>query len=154
VRARGDEGQIGGLEAVIFGVLIFVIGTLVVVNAWGVIDAKTAAAGAAREGTRAFVESRAPDAGGASAEAKQAAMDSIAGSGRNPARMLFDDGGAQLRRCERVTITVSYPVPIITVPLLGRYGTAMVASARYSEIVDPYRSGLGRDTACVWPGGP
>ena len=45
-----------GIEALFFGLLVLVFGTLVVANAWGVIDAKLSAAGAAREAARAFVQ--------------------------------------------------------------------------------------------------
>ena len=31
---KDESGQLGGLEGLAFGVLIFVMGTLVVVNAW------------------------------------------------------------------------------------------------------------------------
>ena len=56
-RARGDAGQVGGFEALPFGVLIFVLGALLVTNAWAVIDAKLAATAAAREAARVYVES-------------------------------------------------------------------------------------------------
>ena len=39
-RASGDAGQVGGFEALPFGVLIFVVGVLLITNAWAVIDAK------------------------------------------------------------------------------------------------------------------
>jgi hypothetical protein len=55
-RWSGDDGFAGGLEALVFGVLIFVIGTLLVVNAWAVVDAKFATSSAAREAVRAAVE--------------------------------------------------------------------------------------------------
>ncbi len=42
-----------------FGVLIFVVGALLVTNAWGVVDAEIAADAAAREAVRTYVE--APD---------------------------------------------------------------------------------------------
>ncbi len=41
-RARGDAGQVGGFEAIPFGVLVFVLGALLITNAWAVIDAKLA----------------------------------------------------------------------------------------------------------------
>src|SRR5207248_1263005 len=53
---RDERGQIGGIEAVAFGVLVFVLGLLIVVNAWGVVDAKVAAAAAAHDAARAYVE--------------------------------------------------------------------------------------------------
>ena len=40
-RASGEAGQVGGFEALPFGVLIFVVGVLLITNVWAVIDAKT-----------------------------------------------------------------------------------------------------------------
>ena len=57
--ARGagpERGAIAGIEALSFGMLLFVAGTLFIANIWAVIDAKLAVTSAAREATRAFVE--------------------------------------------------------------------------------------------------
>src|SRR5690606_2186473 len=43
VTRRGERGQVAGIEALPFGLLIFVAGTLLVVNIWGVVDTKFAA---------------------------------------------------------------------------------------------------------------
>lgn len=146
-RFAGEHGQIGGVEGVIFGVLVFVFGSLVLANAWGVIDAKLAAGSAAREATRAFVESRSGSSAGAMNEAEAAARDAIAGYGRDPDRMVLVPEAAQFRRCARVSVRVEYPVPLLSIPVLGRYGRGFTAVGRHSEIVDPYRSGVpGRDT--------
>ena len=144
----GEEGQVGGVEGLFFGIAVFVLGTLVVANAWGVIDAKMAAASAAREATRSFVESSAASTTAALADAEDVAEQTIAGYGRDPARMRLVPVEAQLRRCARVTLRVDYPVPLITIPVLGRYGTGFTASARHSEVVDPFRSGLADRDAC------
>src|SRR5262249_20666878 len=82
---RGQAGQVGGIEAVAFGVLIFVIGILVVANGWAVVDAKLATAAAAREATRAYVE--APSAEAADRVAAGAATDALRGYGRDPNHM-------------------------------------------------------------------
>lgn len=131
----------------VFGVLIFVFGTLVLANAWGLIDAKLAAGSAAREATRAFVESRTDSSAAALAEAESAARDALAGYGRDPDRMVLVPETAVLQRCARVSVRVEYPVPLITIPAIGRYGRGFTAVGRHSEIVDPFRSGVpGRDT--------
>jgi hypothetical protein len=52
-RLRDEGGAVGGLEVLPFGLLIFVVGILLVVNAWAVVDAKLAAEAAAREAARA-----------------------------------------------------------------------------------------------------
>lgn len=144
----GDEqGQVGGIEGVVFGVLVFVFGTLVVANAWGVIDAKLAAGAAAREATRAFVESSSGSTDIALTEAESAARDAIEGYGRDPDRLVLEPESAQLQRCAPISFRVEYPVPLLTIPLLGRYGRGFTAVGRHSEIVDPFRSGVpGRDT--------
>jgi hypothetical protein len=142
-----ESGQLGGLEGLAFGVLIFVIGTLVVVNAWGVIDAKLAAASAAREAARAFVE--APDLAGGDDGAQRAAADAIGGYGRDPSRMTVTRTATAFGRCERVTFTVEYPVSIGRLPLLKREAATFVAKARHSEIVDPFRTGLHGEAVCA-----
>ena len=53
---RDEAGQAGGLEGIAFGLLIFVLGTLLIANAWAVVDTKLAVTAAAREAARAFVE--------------------------------------------------------------------------------------------------
>lgn len=131
-----------------FGVLIFVLGTLVIANAWGVVDAKLAASSAAREATRTFVESRQPTVDQAEGEAERAAREVIVGYGRSVARSSVQRESGGLVRCERVTFLVTYVVPLVSVPLLGRYGTGFAVRARHSEIVDPFRSGLKSTGSC------
>lgn len=147
-RANRDEvGQVGGVEGMAFGVLIFVFGTLVVANAWGVIDAKMAATAAAREAARTYVEAGSGAAAGAAAEA--AAMDAIVAHGRARERATVArvDGGAFVR-CEEVTIEVTYRVPMIAVPLLGEAGDGLTVTSRHAEVVDPYRNRLPGPAAC------
>jgi hypothetical protein len=148
VRWGGDDGQVGGVEGLVFGVLIFVLGTLVVANAWGVVDAKMAAGSAAREATRAFVESDAASAEVAFDEAEAVARRTIAGYGRDPEKLALIPEAVSLRRCGRVTMRAEYPVPLIRLPLLGAHGEGFTATGRHSEIVDPYRGGLDDRSAC------
>lgn len=143
---RDECGQIGGIEAVTFGVLIFVLGTLVIANAWGVVDAKLAAGAAAREAARAYVEAPSPTA--AEQAALTAATATIEGHGRSPSRMDTPSVEGAFARCARIRVTVRYHVPLIALPLLGRSGDGFTVSARHSEIVDPYRSGLPGESSC------
>ena len=41
-RRRGDDGFVGGAEGMLFGVVVFVFGLLLMFNAWAVVDAKMA----------------------------------------------------------------------------------------------------------------
>lgn len=141
-----DAGAVGGFEAIPFGVLIFVLGTLLVANAWALIDAKFAVAAAAREATRAFVE--ADPATDPFQEAHAAAEATLAAYGRDPGRMSLSSAG-EFARCRRVSMTVTYQVPVLLLPGLTPLGQGLEANSTYSEIVDPLRSGLEGEATCV-----
>jgi hypothetical protein len=137
---RGEEGFAAGAESLVFGVLIFVIGTLLVVNAWAVVDAKFATAAAAREAVRAAVETPPGDEPGPRAVA--AAHEALAGHGIDPARTTVTAERVGLARCQPVVYRVSTRVPVLVLPGIERRRTGFTVSARHTEVVDPYRSGL------------
>ena len=146
---RDDRGQLAGVEALPFGVLIFVVGALLITNAWAVVDAKIAADAAAREAVRSYAE--APDAGTAMTAAHTAAADTIAAHGRRPELVsvhVRHDGDQPFARCVRVTVEVDYPVPALRLPWIGGLGHAFDVKAHHSERIDPYRSGLAGDSTC------
>jgi hypothetical protein len=144
-RLRGEDGFVGGFEALPFGFLVFVAGSLLLVNAWAVFDCHLAASAAAREAVRAFVESNGTD-DDARRAANAAAEEALRGHGKDAARMTIAWDGDALVRCQPVTATVSYRVPTIAVPWLGAFGgSVLTTSARHSEVVDPFRSGLATD---------
>lgn len=138
-RTDAQAGFVAGLEALAFGVLIFVLGTLVVVNAWAVVDAKFAASAAAREAVRAAVE--APDVGQQGALAMAAAAQALDGHG------ISDDAEVTplqvgLTRCQEVAYRVRVEVPALLLPGLSERLAPFVVVAEHREVVDPYRSGL------------
>lgn len=141
----GDErGMVGGFEALPFGFLVFIVGTALLVNAWGVIDAKLVASAAAREAARSFVESSSGGTGAALAEARSAAAAAIDGHKDRPGTWdLLVEGEAALRRCARVTFVVTYDVPTFQLPWIDGFGGSVItATGRHSEVVDPFRDGL------------
>lgn len=142
LRCRGDQGQIGGMEALPFGLLIFVVGALLIANAWAVVDAKFATDSAARQAARTFVESTDPET--ALFDAAEAGRTAIAGHGRDPARaVILPLGSPQLARCERATFEATYEVPALSLPFIGGYGRAPFrVRSTHSELVDPFRSGI------------
>ncbi len=145
-RRRGERGAIGGIEVLPFGLLIFVVGTLIVANAWAVIDAKLAVEQAAREATRTYVEADAATAGPAADAAARAAL---AGGGRDPSLLAVSGGAPAYERCAVATFTTSYSVPLVNLPFLGGWGgDGITVVGRHRELVDPYRSGLGRAGGC------
>jgi len=137
---RDERGQIGGIEAVVFGTLILVVGVLVVANAWGVVDAKMAASAAAREAARTYV--KAPTEAVALDRAVQAGQDTLASLGRHAPGQRVELVSGSLTRCAVVTFRASIPVPVLVLPWLGSFGRGFTASARHSEVVDPYRNEL------------
>lgn len=139
-----EAGFVGGFEVLPLGFLVFVVGVGLLVNAWGVIDAKLVASAAAREAARAFVESEGPGVGDALAEAERAASDAIDGHKADPGRWAIStEGPTELRRCARVSFIVTYDVPTFRLPWIGGFGGSVItATGRHSEIVDPYRDGL------------
>ena len=143
-----ERGQAGGAEVLAFGLLVFVVGTLILINAWAVIDAKLAVNGAAREASRAYVESNPADA---EAAAVDAARDALRGHGRSPDRLRLGHDDVPFERCARVTFTASYRVPLVSLPFVGGLGSGFEVRARHSEIIDPYasRTGLGARSACA-----
>ncbi len=148
-RMAGERGQVGGIEVLPFGVLIFVVGALLVANAWGVVDAEIAADSAARQAVRTYVE--APDAATGDAQARAVATATLAGHGRQPGLATIritraDD--APFARCVPATVEVDYPVPAIRLPWIGGYGHAFDLRAHHTELIDPYRSGLPGQATC------
>ena len=137
---RGEDGFAGGAEAILFGMLVFVVGTLIVANAWGVVDTKLAADAAAREAARAYVESNGSPS--ALLDAKLAAAETLSGYGRSPGLGAVTFTGDAFGRCARVTAVVAYPAPLLVLPFVGRVGRGEPVSAHHSELVDPFRSGL------------
>lgn len=146
-RLREEGGFVGGMEALPFGFLVFVAGTLLLVNAWGVFDSHLAAGAAAREAVRAFVES---DGEGVLA-GEAAAREALEGHGKDVdrAELRWTPAAPALERCAPVTVEVTYRVPLVAVPWIGAFGAGVVeTTARHTEIVDPYRSGLPIDGGC------
>ncbi len=147
-RGARERGAIAGIEALPFGMLLFVAGTLFIANVWAVIDAKLAVTNAAREATRAFVE--ADDIAAANAAATDATYETLAALGRDDRERITIDApvlDAPFGRCTRVTITVHYRTPALTVPWLGGLGRGIDSVATHSEVIDPYRRGL-TDSSC------
>ena len=144
-RLRDERGVVGGLEALPFGVLVFVVGTLIVVNAWGVVDAKMTVASAAREAVRAYVET--PEGSDPARAARGAAQRTLLAMGRTarpPGIALSGD----FVRCSRVTAEVTYRIPALRLPWVGGLGS-FTARSTATEIVDPLRSGLSGEASCV-----
>ena len=146
-RCSGEQGFVGGFEGLLFGVLIFVIGPLIVAHAWAVVDTKFAVVEAAKQAARTYVE--APSAAVAAQEAQQAADQALAGYGRDGRLAGVSLVSGDFGRCQRITIEVTYPAPILELPVVGRVGSGERVRADHSELVDPYRTGLPGTSSCL-----
>jgi Flp pilus assembly protein TadG len=146
MRDRGDDGFVGGFAGLLFGMLLFVAGTLLAAFAWAIVDTKSAATEAARQAARTYVE--APTATVAQTEADQAAYAALGGYGRDPAQARVQITTSDFLRCARVTVTVSYPAPLFDLPFVGRLGTGESVQAQHSELIDPYRAGVPGVATC------
>jgi hypothetical protein len=146
---RDDRGQVAGIEVLPLGLLIFVIGALVITNAWAVVDTKIAVDSAAHEAVRAYVE--AADQSTALRDAGLVASETVTGHGRRADRLglrIDHEGGQPFARCVRVTAEVSYPVPALRLPWVGGLGHAFDVRSRHTERIDPFRSGLDGTGTC------
>lgn len=142
---REERGQAGGIEALPFGILVFVVGALLIASAWAVIDAKLAVVSAAREGARTYVES--DGAAEAGARARAAAEEAMANHGRGgPVDVEID--APSFTRCAPVAVRVAYEVPAVPLPWIGGLGAIEVA-ATHRERIDPFRDGVPGVAACA-----
>ena len=137
-RCRGDRGFVGGSEVLPFGLLIFVAGILIIVNAWTVVDTKMTLDSAAQVMSRTISEADHLDTATIDALARRTVAD--LGLDPGPVTVEIEPADTALVRCQRVTVTLGYPVPALTLPILGRIGETIDVHATASELVDPYRS--------------
>lgn len=139
---RSESGQAGGVEAVLFGLLILVGATLLLANAWSVVDAKLAARTGAREAARTFVKTSSADASDATTAAEVAGKDTVAQLGWHRRDITVTNAGTGFRRCAIATFVVTIPVPAFHLPFLQAGPPVFRVTAHHTERVDPYRSGV------------
>jgi hypothetical protein len=140
---------VGGVEVLPSGLLTFVVGALLVSNAWAVVDSRYMVTSAAREAVRVTVE--APDESTAHSRASARVNEVVRAHGRDARRVTLDLAyeRGQWSRCVRVTAIVRSRVPALRLPWIGGYERSFDVSARHSEIVDPFRSGLPGAARCA-----
>jgi len=142
-----ERGQIGGVEALSFGVLILVLGVLGLASAWAVVDTKVAAASAAREASRSFVES--DGSATAWAVAARRGREAFAGHGRDPAAIDLPRPDDTFGRCGPVTVTATTTVELPKLPGIRAAARRVQVRASHTEVVDPYRAGVRRGGSCA-----
>jgi hypothetical protein len=144
-RLRGDAGQVAGIESVPFGLLVLVVGILLIAHTWAVVDAKFVATAAAREATRAYVESSERD--DAMGAARRAAAEAVERAGRSAATVDLRQAAAGFGRCIHSRFELSVRVPMVGVPWRSNRPSVVVRAGQ-QEVVDPYRDGLAGLAEC------
>ncbi len=138
-RRSDDRGFVAGSDFLIFGVLAFVLGSMLIMNVWAVIDASLAVSAAAREGARTYVES---DPATAWPDAQARMNDVMASYGRDDRAITTSAPSiGTYERCAVVTITAEYELALIDLPIFGDFGSLTTIDASHSERIDAYRSG-------------
>ena len=134
---KDERGVIGGADAILFGALCFFAGTIIILNAWSVIDTKFAADSAAREAGRAYVEAPSQT---------DAVIRAIAASDRVATNENKTYGDQRITisggfiRCADINFDVEFVAPRSRVPFIGTLILPMNVHGHYSEVVDPYRA--------------
>lgn len=146
-----EEGFVAGGEALALGLVVFVLGSLIVLSAWRLVDGKLAVETAAREAARAVVEAPVdvlvdPTATPPLADAR-ARETMVAHRGPDDApdatwTFLDTTVTGETARCAPVTATVTIEVDTVRLPLIGGGFGAVRLTGEHSERIEPYRSGL------------
>ncbi|MEZ5383268.1 MAG: hypothetical protein R2754_15920 [Microthrixaceae bacterium] len=139
----------GGSDGLLAGVLVAVVGTLIVVNVWSVVSARTDTDAAVREYLRVYTRATSSSEGATQAEA--AARAQLTASGRNDSRIwISTPDGSSFGPCAVVRVTIRLRAPAVRVPGLMNAGSHTVSS-NGAEVIDPWRA-MSRGSA--WrPGG-
>ena len=146
-KPNNEAGFAGGAEALVFGFLLLFVVTLIIANGWAVIHTKFALSSGSREATRVYVEEvlGGSDDARATSLAQSVGQDAIEGYGSSyPNEVVVDAGGD---RCTVVTAEATSDVPFFILPGISTRASIRV-SARHSERVDPFRSGIEGEVSC------
>lgn len=149
----GQAGFVAGGEALALGVVVFVIGSLLVLSAWRLVDGKFAVETSAREAVRGLVEAPVeilddPFEGHRVADERaRATMVAHRGPDDVPyATWEFvstaphaPDG---IARCAPITATVTVRIDTVRLPLIGGGFGTVTLTGEHTERIEPYRSGL------------
>ena len=148
---RGEDGFVAGGEALALGVVVFIVGTLLVLNAWRLVDGKLAVETAAREAVRGLVEApvevlvdpaRSQEVAVSSARAVLVAHRGPDDAPDATWRFVGTRLQGTVARCAPLTASVTIDVSTVRVPLVpAGFGTVRLTGA-HTERLEPYRSGL------------
>lgn len=135
-RREGERGA-AGAEALAFGALVLVAGTLVLVNVWGTIDARMALDAASREYLREYTQ--APTHSDAVRRGELAARVALAARGTPISSLRVEHPDpARFGPCGEAHVALTATVPSMRVPFLGTL-TRTEVTVQHRELVDAHR---------------
>ncbi len=137
---RGQGGAVAGLEGLAFGVLVLLAGTILVVNAWAVLDTRSALDAAAQEYLRAYTE--APDAATAATAGDAAARSALSARGLRVAVTISAPDPGAFGPCRLAHVELAATVPAARLPFIGTVGSTEL-HVRHDELVDAHRELVG-----------
>jgi hypothetical protein len=134
---RGERGVVAGLEGLVFASLILLGGTILAIDAWAVVDTRSALDGAAREYLRAYSESSDPTTATRNGEA---ALQQVLADRPQLRRRLrvTPPAPARFGPCSEAEVILATTVPSVRIPYVGDFGTTTV-QVRHRELVDAHR---------------
>ena len=152
-RGRDERGMVAGAEALALGTLVLIVGMVLIVNAWAVIDTRMALESASREYLRAYTEADSPQAATHDGAASLMAVleDRPALAARTE---VTGPSQQQFGPCAPAAVSVSAIVPAIRMPILGNAWGQHTVTVSAVELIDAHQdmiSGPGYDpsaTAC------
>ena len=148
---RAGHGFVAGGEALALGVVVFVMGTLLVLSGWSLVDGKLAVEASAREAARSVIESPVavladPVTGHQLADTTaRATMVAHRGPDDSPDttwRFIRTQVSGAIARCAPITATVTIDVDTVRMPLLGGGLGTVTLTGVHTERIEPYRGGL------------
>lgn len=136
-RLQDDRGVLAGADILLFGLIGIVFTSIVILNAWVVVDTSLAVSAAAREGARTFVES---EPGEAETNSRAAMEEVMSQYGHDAGDTTFSISNTGFTRCAEVTATANQQIDLLFVPIFGDFGSHTI-TATHTERIDPFRSG-------------
>lgn len=136
-RRPGREAGNAALELLLIApVLLLLIAAVVGIGR--VTAARSALAGAAREGARAAVT--ASSATLAIRQGQESVHDAALAYGMDPARLAVTVDPAGFARGGSLVVTATYRVPLVDLPSFGLLPRTLTFTARQAQPIDPYSS--------------
>ena len=146
-----EGGFVAGGEALALGVVVFVMGSLLVLSAWRLVDGKLAVETAAREAARGVVEApvsvlvdplqaaRVADARALGTMVAHRGPDDVPGATWSFVGTTVEGESA---RCAEIVATVTVRIDTVELPLLGGGFGTVELTGTHTERIEPYRSSL------------